>query len=92
MFLADFSLFRIASGTIVRDDCVVEGLLVGRIQAGVFEKLVIAAEISVENYSEGVDWGDIRIQVLRAAVRQVVSIEDLHTVVGRSDHPAMVTL
>ena len=92
MFLADFSLFRIASGTIVRDDCVVKGLLVSRIQAGVFEKLVIAAEISVENYSEGVDWGDIRIQVLRAAVRQVVSIEDLHTVVGRSDHPAMVTL
>ena len=69
MFLPDFSLFWVASGTIIRDDCVVEGLLVGRIQAGVFEKHVIAAEISVENHSEGVDWGDIRIQVLRTAVR-----------------------
>lgn len=60
----DFSLLGTAARTIVRDNRVVERLLVRRVQAGVFEKRVITAKIGIENHSEGVDRGDIWVQVL----------------------------
>ena len=88
----DFSLLGAATRTIVRDNRVVERLLVRRVQAGVFEKWVIAAKIRIENYPEGVDWGDIWVQVLRSAARQIVSVENFHPVSGCGDHAAMITL